>query len=240
MNTNEKLSQDDGSENTDPTRYRRLVGSLLYLTHTRPALVYAVGIVSRFMQSPTSHHMGAVKRILHYLSGTMSHGLMYSHSDELCLQGFTDSDWVGSPDDRRSTTGWCFSLGSVAVAWCSKKQLITALSSTEAVYISATSAACEAVWLRRLLTDFGVELSRPTIIQCDNKSAISITRNPSMHGRSRHIDTRFHFIRDLVSNGEINVVYCHTNEQVADVFTKALPNHKFEFFQHALGVTTFF
>lgn len=238
MNANEKLSLEDSSGKTDPVRYRKVVGSLFYLTHTRPDLVFAVGIVSRFMQSPSLHHFGTVKRILHYVAGTIGHGLMYTNSEELKLCGFTDSDWGGVTDERRSTSGWCFSLGSAAVAWRSKKQLITALSSTEAEYIAATSAACEAVWLRRLLSDFGMKFTEPTVIQCDNKSAISITRNPTMHGRTKHIDTRFHFIRDLVCNGEISVVYCSTNEQVADIFTKALPSCKFEYFREALGVTS--
>ncbi|XP_039119918.1 uncharacterized mitochondrial protein AtMg00810-like, partial [Dioscorea cayenensis subsp. rotundata] len=153
MNSNKKLSLKDISGNADPTRYRKIIGGLLYLTHTRPDLAFAVGVVSRFMQAPTTHHLGAVKRILHYVAGTVSYGLHFSHNNNFKLIGYTDSDWGGSPDDRKSTSGWVISLGSAAIAWSSKKQLITALSSTEAEYISVTSAACEAVRLRRLLEE---------------------------------------------------------------------------------------
>lgn len=239
INTNEKLYLEDGSRETNPSRYRRIVGSLLYLTHTRPDLMFAVGLVSRFMKAPTILHFGAVKRILYYISGTLNFGLCYTHSEKFDLIGYTDSDWGRSQVDRRSTTGWAFFLGSTTIAWCSKKQPITGLSSTEVEYVSATSAACEAVWLRRLLDDLNEKVTGPTIIHCDNKSAISITKNPSLHGRTKHIGTRFHFIHDLIGNGDIDVVYCKTDEQVADVFTKALPCHKFEAFRDALGVRSF-
>lgn len=145
MNTNEKLCLGDSLRKANPTCYRRIVGSLLYLTHTRPDLVYDVGIVSQFMQSPIMHQFGAVKRILHYVSGTLDHSLLYKHTNVLCLSGLTDSDCGGSPDNKRSTTGWCFSLGLATIAWCSKKQLISVLSSTEAEYILATSTTYEAV-----------------------------------------------------------------------------------------------
>lgn len=122
------------------------------------------------------------------------------------------------------------------MAWSSKKQLITA--SIEVEYIFATSAACENLWLRHLLTDFGVKFDTPTVIQCDNKSAISSTKNPTMHGITKHIDTRFNFIRDLVNKGEISVIYCSTHDQVADIFTKAFLSCKLEHFREALGVTS--
>lgn len=150
--------------------------------------------------------------------------------------GYSDSDWGGSPDDRRSTSGWVFMLGSGAIAWSSKKQPITALSSTEAEYISVTSAACEAVWLRRLLQDMNEKQACPTTLMCDNKSAISIARNPILHGRTKHIDTRYHFIRDLIKDGTINIIHCSTLDQVADVFTKGLPNCKFEVLRNMLGM----
>ncbi|XP_039137309.1 secreted RxLR effector protein 161-like [Dioscorea cayenensis subsp. rotundata] len=132
-----------------------MVGGLLFLTHTRPDLMFAVGLVSKFMQKPTKHHIGTVRRILHYLSGTINMGIRYDHVENFQLQGFVDSDWGGSVDDRRSTTGWVFNLGSGAVAWSSKRQEVIALSSTEAEYIAATSAACQAGWMRRLLEDLG-------------------------------------------------------------------------------------
>lgn len=145
----------------------------------------------------------------------------------------------GSIDDRKSTTGWVFNLGSAAVAWCSKKQNITALSSTEAEYISATSAACQAMWMRRLLEDMNEKQLEPTVIFCDNKSAIAIAKNPAMHGRTKHIDTRYHFIRGLIADESLILLHCCTNEQVADVLTKALPIQKHIFLTEQLGVKSF-
>ncbi|XP_039143969.1 uncharacterized mitochondrial protein AtMg00810-like [Dioscorea cayenensis subsp. rotundata] len=236
MNSNEKLQSQDSSGYTNPSKYRMLVGRLLYLTHSRPDIMHVVSIMSRFMQTPSMHHLGAVKRILRYINGTTNYGLLYTKNDEFNLTGYSDSDLGGSQDDRKSTTGWLFSLGSTAIAWCSKKQPITALSSTEAEYISITSAACEAIWLRGLLEDLNEAQGSPSIIRCDNKAAISIARNPVMHGRTKHIDTRYHFICELMKDGLIDITHCGTNEQVADVFTKALPNHKFEYFRNMLGI----
>lgn len=145
MNTNDKFSLNDDSGEGDARRYRKLVGSLLYLTHTRPDLIFVVSVVSRYMHQPTKHHLGAVKRILHYVAKTINVGLLYEHTNQLNLTGYTDSDWGGSIDDCKSTSGWFFHLGSTAVTWCSKKQEIMALSSTKAEYISTTSTACQAV-----------------------------------------------------------------------------------------------
>ncbi|XP_039140591.1 secreted RxLR effector protein 161-like [Dioscorea cayenensis subsp. rotundata] len=121
MNANEKLSLDDGSGDANAGKYRNLVGSLLYLTHTRPDLMYAVSVVARFMHCPSMHHLGAVKRIMHHIAGTINLGLLYERTDKLKLMGYTDNDWGGLIDDQKSTTGWVFNLGSAAVAWCSKK-----------------------------------------------------------------------------------------------------------------------
>ncbi|XP_039142894.1 secreted RxLR effector protein 161-like [Dioscorea cayenensis subsp. rotundata] len=151
------------------------------------------------------HHLGAVKRILRYISGTIDYGIHYRRNEEFKLLGYSDSDWSGSQDDRKSTTGWVFSLGSGVIAWSSKKQAITALLSTEAEYISLTAAVCEAVWLKRLLEDFGEKQSTPSVIVCDNRSAIAIAKNPILHGRTKHIDVRFHFIRDLIKDDAIEV-----------------------------------
>ncbi|XP_039118801.1 secreted RxLR effector protein 161-like [Dioscorea cayenensis subsp. rotundata] len=189
INLNEKLHSEDSSGKIDGSKYRKIVGNLLYLTHTHPDIIHVVSVVARFMQTPTKHHYEAVKRILRYVSGTTGYGIHYTKNEEFVLFGYFDSDWGGSSDDRRSTTGWVFSLGSGAVAWCSMKQLVTALLSTEAEYISITSAACEAVWLRRLLADMNEKQELPIIIRCDNSSAISIARNPTHHSRTKYIDT---------------------------------------------------
>ncbi|XP_074590043.1 secreted RxLR effector protein 161-like [Curcuma longa] len=153
MNTNEKLQLEDGSEKANAKYFRSLVGGLIYLTHTRPDIAFSVGVISRFMQNPTKHHLGAAKRILRYIAGTVDYGIWYTKVLKFNLCGFTDSDWASSVDDRKSTSASIFNLGSGAISWSSKKQATTALSSSEAEYVAATSAACQAVWVRRILVD---------------------------------------------------------------------------------------
>ncbi|KAG7576575.1 Ribonuclease H-like superfamily [Arabidopsis thaliana x Arabidopsis arenosa] len=239
MNVNEKLQMDDGTEKADPTRFRSLVGGLIYLTHTRPDISFAVSAISRFMHSPTKQHYGAAKRLLRYVAGTTEFGLWYNRVAEFELVGFTDSDWAGCVQDRKSTSGYVFNLGSGAICWSSKKQNVTALSSSEAKYTAATAAACQAVWLRRILEDVKQEQTKATTIFCDNKSTIAMTKNPAYHGRTKHISIKVHFIRDLVNEGSVGLEYCSTNEQSADVLTKALSKSKFEYFRSKLGVCKF-
>lgn len=239
MNLNEKFQVEDDTGMADAKVFRSLVGGLIYLTHTRPDIAFSVGVVSRFMQNPTKHHFGAAKRILRYVAGTVDYGIWYAANSIFCLQGFSDSDWTGSLEDRKSTSGSIFHIGSGAITWSSKKQATTALSSSEAEYVAATSAACQAVWLRRLLADFGQLQEGATEIFCDNKAAIAMSENPAFHGRTKHIDIRVHFIRDLVAGGQIQLRYCNTNEQVADVFTKSLPYEKHAYFRSKLGVSNF-
>lgn len=148
LKLNEKLHLQDSSGKTDPNKYRMLVGSLLYVTQTWPDITHVVGVVAKYMQAPSMHHYRAVKRILRYVKGMMEFGIQYKSKSNLTLTGYSDNDWGGSSDNRSSTMGWVFMLGSDAVAWCSKKKQITTLLSTKAKYMSVTSAACEAVWLR--------------------------------------------------------------------------------------------
>lgn len=153
MNVNEKLQREDGTEAANARLFRILVGGLNYLTHTRPDIAFPISLVSRFLHNPTRQHLGAAKRILRYVAGTMDFGIWYSRTSSFRLVGFTDSDWAGSIDDRKSTSGGVFSLGSGAVTWSSKKQESIALSSSESVYTAATSAARQVLWLRKLLSD---------------------------------------------------------------------------------------
>jgi len=168
---------------------------------------------------------------LRYIAGTTGHGIWYSRVSNFILTGFTDSDWAGSTDDRKSTSGFVFNLGSGAVSWSSKKQEVVALSTSEAEYIAATSTACQAVWLRRLLADFNQEQIGATEIFCDNRSTVAMTKNPAFHGRTKHIDIRYHFIRKLVSTEEIVLKNCDTSEQLANIFTKALSHAQREHFR---------
>ncbi|KAL4325065.1 hypothetical protein GQ457_11G028180 [Hibiscus cannabinus] len=161
-------SADDGEGKVDAQLYRSLVGSLLYLTISRPDILQATSLLSRFMQSPSKVHYGAAKRVLRYLKETCSYGLWYSNSGNFKLLGFSDSDWAGSVDDRKSTIGYLFMLGSNVISWFSKKQPSTALSSSEAEYMAITSAACQAVWLRRILADMKQHQKEATTIFCDN------------------------------------------------------------------------
>lgn len=205
----------DNGESVNPTYYRRLVGTLRYLTSTRPDIVYGVGIISRFMEKPSQVHLQAAKRILRYVKGTSSHGIYYGSDSHCTLVGYTDSDWAGDVKERKSTSGFVFHMGSGVVSWSSKKQQVVALSTAEAEYIAAASCACQAVWLRRILAELHHEQIAPTTIFCDNKSAIALTKNPVFHGRSKHIDIKYHYIRELVKRSEINLEFCKSEDQVA-------------------------
>ena len=152
------------------------------------------------------------------------------------LHGYTDSDWMGSTVDRKSTSKYCFSLGSVIISWSSKKQGSIAQSTAEVEYIAASTASREAVWLRKLLSDlFRTELE-PTVIHCDNQSCIKLTENPVFHDRSKHIEMRYHYIRDMIQRKVLSLQYVPTAEQTVDIFTKPLPLIKFVYFRDKLGV----
>eukprot|EP00253_Pinus_taeda_P027989 PITA_27989 len=217
-----KLSKEDSSKDFDPSLYKSIVGSLMYLTATRPDIMFDVSLISRFMERPKEAHWQATKRILRYVKGTKKFGILYNVSEHSDLVGYTDSDWVGSVDDRKITSSYVFHMGSGAISWASKKQSIVALSTAEAKYVAATSATCQAVWMRRMLRSLGQEQAKEIVIFCDNSSAIALSKNSVFHKRTKHIDTRFHYIRELVSNGEIVLEHCRTQEQVADILTKPL------------------
>ena len=236
MITNWKKIDASDSELVDPTLYRRLIGSLMYLVNTRPDICFAVNTLSQFMVEPKREHWVAAKHVLRYLRGTVDYGLMYVRSDGVKLAGFTDSDWAGSVVDRKSTSGCCFSLGSAVVSWFSRKQKSVALSSAEAEYMAASLATCEAIWLRKMLVGLFGHMIETTEIYCDNQSCIRLTENPVFHDRSKHIEIRYHFIRDWVQRGAVQLEYVATGEQVADILTKALEKGKFIKFRDKLGV----
>eukprot|EP00253_Pinus_taeda_P034652 PITA_34652 len=153
------------------------------------------------------------------------------------IKGKDDSDWAGSVDDRKRTSSYVFHMGSGAISWASKKQSTIALSTTEAEYVAATAAACQAVWMRRMLRSLGQEQAKARMIFCDNSSAIALSKNSVFHKRTKHIDTRFHYIRELVNNGENVLEHCRTQEQVAYILTKPLDQKSFEFLRKCLGMT---
>ncbi|XP_038719830.1 secreted RxLR effector protein 161-like [Tripterygium wilfordii] len=157
-------------------------------------------------------HLQATKRVFRYLKGTMDYGIFYSKGGNTKLMAFTDSDYVGDLEDRKSTSGNLFLLSSGAVSWSSRKQPVVTLSTIEAEFIAAASCACQAVWLRRLLEKLEHVQEGSTVIYCDNNSAIKLSKNPVMHGRSKHIDVRFHFLRDLSKDGVVKLIHCGTQE----------------------------
>lgn len=221
----------------DSDLYQSAVGSLLYLSSwSRPDITFAVSNVARFCARPTQQHWIAVKRIMRYLQGTKAYGLLYSSDTESCF-GYSDADWAGDVNDRKSTSGYLFKLGGAAITWRSKKQTCVALSTAEAEYAALTSAAQEATWLRQLSKDLLDESSKPTIIYEDNQSAISIANNPQFHGRMKHIEIKYHFIREKILTDTIQLIYCPTTDMVADMLTKGLSHDKFSKLRDLAGIT---
>ncbi|WKA03977.1 hypothetical protein VitviT2T_022047 [Vitis vinifera] len=176
------------------------------------------------------------KRILRYLKGTIDFGVFYKKGGNEELIAYTDSDYAGDLDDRKNTLGYVFMLSSGAVSWSSKKQPVVSLSTTEAEFIAATSCACQAIWLRRILEGLNHAQHDSTTVYCDNSSTIKLSKNLVMHGRCKHIDVRFHFLRELTKDGTVEMVHCHTQEQVADIMTKPLKLDAFLKLRDLLGV----
>jgi len=205
--------------------YMCLVGSLLYAAMvTRPDIAYAVQALGRHLQNATEEHFNAGKRILRYLQGTKHLGLRYgSLENETTVVGYADADWASDKDTRRSVTAYLFKLGGAAVSWASKLQPTVALSSTEAEYMSACAAVQEAIYLRLLLASLGYVQDGPTVIYEDNQGCIGMSQNPILHKRTKHIDIRFHFVRERVASEEVKLIYIKTQNQLADLLTKPLP-----------------
>ncbi|KAL0539908.1 hypothetical protein IC582_024129 [Cucumis melo] len=238
LDPNVRLTPFDGVLLEDPTLYRQLVGSLIYLTVTRPDIAYAVHIVSQFMAAPRTIHFTAVLRILRYIKGTLGHGLQFSSQSSLVLSGFSDADWAGDPTDRRSTTGYCFYLGDALISWRSKKQSVVSRSSTESEYRALADATSELIWLRWLLTDMGAPQTSPTILHCDNHSAIQIAHNDVFHERTKHIENDCHFVRHHLQSNTLHLQPISTTDQPADIFTKALHSPRFTQLIHKLKVVS--
>ena len=236
---NVTLQKHDGiSQDVDAKLYQSMTGSLLYLAiGTRPDISQAVGAVTKFNAAPSQSHLTAVKRIFRYLKGTINHTLQYSKSSTGQVMGYSDADYAGDMNDRHSTTGLVFTLAGGAISWISKKQQVVALSTTEAEYIALCSATQEAVWLKRLVEEIRPnEVKTPILIQEDNQGTIAMSNNPVAHARSKHIDVKYHYIREAKENGQIIVKYCPTESMVADILTKPLPRSKYEQLRTHMGV----
>ncbi|XP_058765293.1 uncharacterized mitochondrial protein AtMg00810-like [Vicia villosa] len=229
LELNVKYSSSDGVPLPDPTLYRTLVGSLVYLTITRPDISYVVHVVSQFVVSPTTVHWAAVLCICRYLRGSQFKSLLFPSSSSLELRAYSDADWAGDPIDRKSTTGFCIFLGDSLISWKSKKQDIVSHSSTEAEYRAMTSTTTEIVWLRWLLFDMGVILSEPTSMYYDNKSAIQIAHNSVFHERTKHIEIDCHYTRHHLQHGTITLPFVSSALQIADLFMKTHSIKRFRF-----------
>lgn len=222
---------------SDVTYYRKIVGTLQYLSLTRPDIAFAVNVVCQFMHAPTNAHFMMVKRILRYLKGTISMGLRILKESTLHLYAFSDADWAGCPTTRRSTTGYCTFLGSNCISWSAKKQPTVSRSSAEAEYRSLASTTAELTWVSFILRDIGIYQERPQILFCDNISALHMTVNPVFHSRTKHIAIDYHFVREKVALGTLTTQFVPSAQQVADIFTKPLSRSHFDELKCKLGLS---
>ncbi|KAK9054050.1 hypothetical protein SSX86_025126 [Deinandra increscens subsp. villosa] len=236
VDTNAKLSSDSGPVFADATLYRSLAGALQYLTFTRPDITYAVQQICMHMHAPRLDHWNALKRIIRYLQGTSHYGLTLGRSTSEGLLAYTDADWAGYPDTRRSTSGYCVYFGSNLVSWSSKRQSTISRSSAEAEYRGVANVVAELCWIRNILLELHRPLSRASVVYCDNISAIYLSGNPVQHQRTEHIELDIHFVREHVQRGTVRILHVPSKFQVADIFTKGLPRVLFDDFRDSLSI----
>ncbi|KAJ9543905.1 hypothetical protein OSB04_023612 [Centaurea solstitialis] len=236
VDTNSKLSSNDGTLLDNPTEYRQLVGALPYLTIARPDISYAVQQVCMHMHAPRTSYMNALKRILRYVRGTITYGLTFHSSSTNSLVAYTDADWAECPDTRRSTSGYCIYLGDNLLSWSSKRQPTISRSSAEAEYRAVANVVSETCRLRNLLCDLFHPPSKATLVYYDNVSAMYLSTNPVQHQRTKHIEIDIHFVREKVARGQVRPLHVPSRYQIADTFTKGLPRILFDDFQSSLNV----
>ena len=232
------LKATEQSESVDVTLYQSMVGSLLHLSGwTRPDIAFAVSNIARFCSSPTKEHWTAVKRILRYLKGTSNYCLSYLRNDNNdTLVGYSDADWAGDVNDDKSTSSYLFMMSGAAGSWKSRKQTIVALSTVVAEYILLAGAIQEATWMRQLLDDLCNSQIEPTVIHEDNQSTICIAQNTQYHSKTKHIDIKYHYVREKVLDSTVELRYCPTSEMIADILTKGLIYDKFSQLHELSGV----
>ncbi|PKU83116.1 Retrovirus-related Pol polyprotein from transposon TNT 1-94 [Dendrobium catenatum] len=219
----------------DPTLYRKLAGSLQYLSVTRPDIAFATNVICQHMQQPTDADFQALKRLLRYIKGTITYGLPITNGP-LELRTYTDADWASDTSDRKSVSGYCSFLGPNLISWTVKKQATVAKSSTEAEYRALSAGLSDVLWLRRLAQELGIPQQSPTLIYCDNTSAIAIAQNPVFHARTKHIEIDYHFIRQHLDSKEIRLVHISSNDQIADILTKPFTSSRFTELRHKLSI----
>ncbi|GJV89320.1 retrovirus-related pol polyprotein from transposon TNT 1-94 [Tanacetum coccineum] len=238
MEIKDKLDLDQHGSPVDETKYHSMIGALMYLTSSRPDIVHATCLCARYQAKPIEKHLKEVKRIFRYLRGTVNIGLWYTKDSGFELTGFSDADYAGCKDTFKSTSGGAQFLGEKLVSWSSKKQDYTALSTAEAEYVSLSACYAQVLWMRTQLTDYGFHFNKIPIY-CDSKSAIAISCNPVQHSRTKHIVVRYHFIKEHVEKGTIELYFVKTDYQLADLFTKALPVDRFNYLVRRLGMCSF-
>ena len=227
MAPNPKLTLFSGTPLDDPKEFRTVIGSLQYLAFTRPDIAYVVNRLSQFMHRPTDMHWQAVRRLLRYLAGTISHGIFLKANSPISLHTYSDADWAGDNDTYISTNAYILYLGMTPIAWSSKKQTGVARSSTEAEYRAVANTASEIIWVCSLLSELGVMLPTQPVVYCDNIGATYLSANPVFHSRMKHLAIDYHFVRNQVQSGALRVVHVSTNDQLADALTKPLPRPRF-------------
>jgi len=230
-----KLSASLDKPATDISLYRQMIGYLLYLTSSRPDIMFAVCYCARFQESPREPHLTAVKNILRYVKRTTSLGIWYPPGSGFVIQVYSDADLGGCGLDRKSTSGGCQFLDGKLVSWQSKKQTCVSLSTAEAEYIAAASCTSQVIWIHSQLRDYGINMKTITMY-CYSESAIRIFRNPVQHSKTKHIALRYHCIKDHVEDGNVEVHFVRSADQLADIFTKALSESSFNQNLQGLGM----
>jgi len=224
----------------DKGQYQRLVGRLIYLTHTRPDISFAVSRVSQFLNNPSKDHMEAVTRILRFLKKDPGKGLLFKKTANRLVEIYTDADWAGSTSDRKSTSGYCSYVWGNLVTWRSKKQPVVARSSAEAEFRALAQGICEGIWLKRLLNELRITTSGPIQMRCDNQSAIAIAKNPVHHDRMKHVEIDRHFISEKIEGNIIALSHVPSQHQVADILTKSLFRPNFTELSSKLGLMSIY
>ncbi|XP_047252241.1 secreted RxLR effector protein 161-like [Capsicum annuum] len=208
MNQKEKLSKNDGAEKMEETYFRGLAGRLMYLTTTRPDILYVVSILSRFMHCDSELHLKVAKRVIRYIKGTINYGVKFQKNPNQKLLGYSDSDWAGSVDGMKSTSGYCFSLSSKIFLWCTKKKDIVAQSTTEAEFMAAIAAVNQALWLRKIFVDLHMHQTKGIEVFVNNQFAIVISHNSVFHAKTKHFNIKLFFLRKVQKIGDVILLYC--------------------------------
>ncbi|GKF30147.1 hypothetical protein Tco_0096489 [Tanacetum coccineum] len=235
VSSDTKLTKDEECESMNSTKFRGKIGSLLYLTASRPDIMFSICLCARFQEDPKISHLEAVKRIFRYIKGTTHLGLWYPKGTGIETVIYADSDHAGDYVDRRSTIGICTFVRRCLTSWFLMKQTALAISTTEAEYISAGKACQQALWMKQALIDYDVQLD-DVLIMCDNKGAIDHSKNPLQHSHTKHIEICHHFLYDNVQKGHISIEKVSSVDNIADILTKPLKCESFNYLRLGLGM----